>query len=101
MRLLLLVQLLLAMLLVGCDRRADATATATVDASSVRGNGLIRGQITLDGPPPTMGEIRNQPCCDGAPKTLKEETVVVGPSGGLANTFVYIEGLPRISGQPL
>src|SRR5688572_27931430 len=99
MRPLLLAQLLLAILLVGCDQRADAVAT--VDPSSVRGNGIIRGHVTLDGPPPVMSEIRNQPCCDGAPKTLKEETVVVGPSGGLANAFVYIEGLPRVSGQSL
>ena len=99
MRLSVLAQLLLAILLIGCDQRADALAT--VEASSVRGSGIVRGQIPLDGPPPVMSEIRNQPCCDGAPKTLKEETVVVSPTGGLANAFVYIEGLPRVSGQSL
>lgn len=92
-------QLLLATLLVGCDQRAGATATA--DPSTIHGAGIIRGKIVLDGSPPVMSEIRNTPCCDGAPKTVKEETVITGTNGGLANAFVYIEGLPRVNGQSL
>lgn len=84
----------------GCDRRSSASA-ALADASTIRGHGVMRGQVIVDGPPPVMSEIRNQPCCDGAPKTLKEETVVTSASSGLANTFVYIEGLPRVNGQSL
>jgi plastocyanin len=91
--------LLLAMMLVGCDQRAGATATA--DPSTIHGSGIIRGQIILDGTAPVMSEITNKPCCTGAPDKLKEETVVTGATGGLANTFVYIEGLPRVNGQSI
>lgn len=103
MRFAALAQLLLLGLLVGCDQQTNASAPiATLpDASTIAGSGVIRGTVTLDGTPPAMGEIRNEPCCVGAPKTIKEETVVVGANGGLANTFVYIEGLPRVNGQSL
>ncbi|MBC8108439.1 MAG: hypothetical protein H7Z14_17775 [Anaerolineae bacterium] len=85
----------------GCDQRSNASSAQPADASTIHGARIIRGQIILDGPPPVMTEIRNTPCCDGAPKTLKEETVVIGANGGLANTFVYIDGLPRVNGQSL
>ncbi|CAN5671952.1 methylamine utilization protein [soil metagenome] len=91
---------LLAVCAIGCDQRSSAK-TAPLDATAIHGGGVIRGRIILDGPPPVMNEIRNQPCCDGAPTTLSEETVVIGANGGLANTFVYLEGLPRVNGQSL
>jgi len=95
-------QLLLAALAIGCDQRSNASSSASLpDASTIHGSGVIRGTISLDGPAPAMNVIRNEPCCDGAPKTQKEETVVIGSGGGLANAFVYLEGLPRVSGQSL
>jgi hypothetical protein len=103
MRFVAIAQLLLVGMLIGCDQQTNASApVATLpDASTITGDGVIRGTITLDGASPVMSEIRNEPCCVGAPKTIKEETVVVGANGGLANTFVYIEGLPRVNGQSL
>jgi hypothetical protein len=97
-----LVITLVACGIVGCDRGSEAkTAAAPVKKiEEVRGSGVIRGRVTLDGTPPVMATIANQPCHDGA-EPLREETVMVGGGGGLANVFVYVEGLPRVDGSPL
>src|SRR5690349_13614769 len=98
-----LVMTLVACAALGCDRGSDANVAAAAPVKKledVRGNGLVRGRVTLDGTPPVMQSIENNPCHDGA-GPLKEETVVVGKAGGLANAFVYVEGLPRVDGTPL
>jgi hypothetical protein len=50
--------------------------------------------VSLEGPAPQMTEVANESCHAGAPK-LKQETVIVGATGGLANALVYLEGAPR------
>ncbi len=83
------------------ERSAIRAAPPPVAHSEeVHGPCAIRGRVVLIGAPPPMKEIENQPCHAGAPK-LKEETVVVGNDGGLANTFVRIEGLPPTDGSKL
>jgi hypothetical protein len=94
-------QLLLTLLTIGgCDRASDPASAVLPDArTAISGPGVVRGTVMLVGTPPEMGVIKNEPCADHAPKTLREETVVVGKDNGLANTFVYLEGLPRASGR--
>jgi plastocyanin len=41
--------------------------------------------------------LPNQPCCEDS-KPIPEETVVVGPNGGLANTFVFLVDAPPSDG---
>jgi hypothetical protein len=90
----------LVVALAGCDRGSQAkVATAPVKKiEEVRGNGVIRGRVMLDGTPPVMATISNEICHDKA-TPLKEETVVVGNENGLANVFVYVQGLPRVDGS--
>src|SRR3954451_12895658 len=98
-----LVIVLLAGAMLGCDRGSDANVAAAVPVKKleeVRGNGVVRGRVALEGTPPAMQTIENKPCHDGA-APLKEETVVVGEARGLANAFVYVEGLPRVDGTSM
>ena len=61
--------------------------------------GSIRGMVKLQGDVPEMPPIdfsSNPQCEREHPKPVKEEAVIVGPDGGLANAFVWIKsGLPN------
>ena len=83
--------------IVGCDRGSQAKAppASVKKLEEVRGKGVLRGRVTLDGTPPVMAVISNELCHDHA-TPLKEETVVAGGDGALANVFVYVQGLPRV-----
>ncbi|MDB5324789.1 MAG: hypothetical protein JWM57_358 [Phycisphaerales bacterium] len=91
--------ILLLALLGGC--REVPPEVPRVPASSVTGNGSVRGVVHFDGTPPPRATVRNEPCCPGAPPTQLEDTVIVGPAGGLANTFVFIENGPATEGSAL
>jgi plastocyanin len=82
----------LAALLLSCDRPANTDIGPPPSDRFVTGPGVVRGKISFPGTPPVMKELKNDQCCEGA-KPLKEETVVVGPDKGLANCFVWIEGI--------
>lgn len=86
------------LVLVGCGAGDDAGPGVPPD--SVRGEGVITGRVTLQGTPPPRLPVKNEPCHD-ASKPILDETVVVGPDGGLANVFVYLEGGPRVDGRSL
>lgn len=61
--------------------------------------GSIRGVVKLNGEVPGVPPIdfsSNPQCEREHPTPVGEETIVVGPDGGLANTFVWIKsGLPN------
>ncbi len=80
---------LVCLTLTSCDSKPRTPVAPPI----VWGNGSVTGTIRLIGTPPTMRDIPNRPCHAGAPP-LKEENVVVDSSGGLANVFVSIEGVP-------
>lgn len=86
---------------VGCDsRRTSAPPPA---APVINGKGIIRGIVRFQGTPPIMHEIPNTQCHPGAPP-LKEETVIVSPTGGLKNVIVSLDagpGAPRASSPAL
>jgi plastocyanin len=86
--------LLLAAVCCGCDSR---NTTKNAAPPTAWGTATIRGKVSFVGTPPVMRILPNQPCCEGA-TPIPEETVVVGHSGGLANTFVFIEGVPASDG---
>ena len=71
----------------------------TVD--SAKGTATLRGRVKFLGTPPAMKVLKNEPCHEGAPKAILEETVLVGADQGLKNVFVYLEGGPAVDGATL
>lgn len=82
-----------------CDNPAPPKTRLPLD--QVGGNARVSGKVTFTGTPPERKIIENKPCHPGA-GPIVDETVIVGSAGGLANVFVFIEGLPatRNSGRP-
>jgi plastocyanin len=67
--------------------------TATVPAAAAAppaGHAVIEGTVTLTGAPPVMASTKRDadPFCAKTP--MKDEEVVVGPGGGLANVVVRV-----------
>ena len=79
-----------------CKEKAPA---APPRPQPVFGQGVIRGKVTFSGAAPKLEPIRNQPCCEGAPETLPDETVVVNDNGELPNVLVYISNIPPSDGS--
>jgi hypothetical protein len=71
-------------------------AGAAIDLDSPR---LIRGTIRVLGElaprPPLVPVVGNTPDTKHLTDPIPDETVVVGPDGGLANCFVYLDALPE------
>jgi plastocyanin len=95
---LVVVTILSALCLVGCDRASVAKPAPLPRV--VEGNGIIRGSVQLTGPAPTMPEITisSERCCQGEP-ALHEETVIVNDNNTLRNVFVYLENAPQTDGS--
>ena len=103
-----LVLVVVASVLCACDRKAEspsATPRVLRKLEDVRGTGIVKGRVKLDGVVPEMRVIENKPCHHGA-EPIREETVEVGATGGLKNVIVSIEsptigaidgsGLPQV-----
>jgi plastocyanin len=72
-----------------------AGAGAAYRAVAVPDGGTIRGAVRLAGTPPRPAEhavARDAAAC-GA--TVRSPRLTVGPGGGVANAFVYLEGIAR------
>ena len=89
----------------GCDDKPAAPAAAPVAAPApapmpaaapaavaAPGPGVVTGVITLAGPAPEMAELQRgaDPVC--AKDAMKDESVIVGKKGELANVIVHIIG---------
>lgn len=94
--------LVVALLVVGCDEKSDKEAPAVAKKqaaagpSASGGSGTIRGTVSLNGEPPAMAEIANQPCHAGA-TPIRDETVVADERGHLANVVVFLREAPKAS----
>ncbi|HEX3902833.1 MAG TPA: carboxypeptidase regulatory-like domain-containing protein [Polyangia bacterium] len=66
------------------------TATVPALAAPPTGHAVIEGTVKLNGTPPEMAPTRRDadPFCAKTP--MKDEEVVVGPGGGLANVVVRV-----------
>jgi Polysaccharide lyase family 4, domain II len=71
--------LLVPLMTCGCDRGSPAPAATT----SSTGNGVIHGRVFFVGEPPPRRIIPGSPNC-------VDESVVVGPAGGLKNVIVFL-----------
>ncbi len=70
----------------GCGKE-PADQSSPSSGSPVTGNGVIHGRILLVGNPPAEKII------PGSPKA-KDESIVVGASGGLKNVIVFLKDAP-------
>ncbi len=89
-----------ALSLIACDSKPPAS-TARVPAESITGSGVVRGKVIITDPPPTLAALKNEPCCEGAPATVPDESVIVNPNNTLANSVVFIQGGPKADGANL
>ncbi len=92
--------LLAAMIAIGCDTRPPPSS-ARVPADSITGPGVVKGKVIITTPPPPLPPLKNEPCCEGAPATLPDESVVVNANGTLANAVVFVQGGPKADGSAL
>ena len=92
--------LLTLAVMAGCGD-APPPPVPRVPAASVAGHGTVTGRVTFDGTAPPRENVRNEPCCPGAPATQLKEDVIVNPNGTLANVFVYLDGGPKTDGSAL
>lgn len=95
-----LITLTTTLSLVGCDAKAPVN-TARVPAESIAGPGVVRGQVIITNPPPPLPAIKNEPCCEGAPPTVPDESVIVNSNNTLRNAVVFIQGGPKTDGANL
>jgi hypothetical protein len=72
-----------ALLIPGCGRGSPAPAAA----ASTAGNGVVRGRVFLIGDAAPARIIPGSPNC-------RDESVVVGPTGGLKNVIVFLGDAP-------
>jgi len=72
-----------ALLIPGCDRSSPAPAAT----ASATGTGVVRGRVFLVGQPPPQRIIPGSPNCP-------DESIVVGPAGGLKNVIVFLADAP-------
>lgn len=84
-----------------CDRAPSASNAPRVPAESIKGPGVVRGKVIFGATPPAPKTLKNEPCCEGAPATVPDETVVVNPDGTLANVVVFLQGGQRADGKSL
>jgi plastocyanin len=72
---------------------APAAATVAVDPNA----GSVTGLVKFEGAPPKMGNLQMSAdsfCNAAHPAPVKDEEVVVGPGGELANVLVYVKNAP-------
>ncbi|MGN6505267.1 MAG: hypothetical protein ACTHM6_06845 [Tepidisphaeraceae bacterium] len=86
---------------IACDPSPPPDTTPRVPVASVTGPGIIRGRVNFNGPIPPEKLVRNEPCCPGAPKTQRDESILVNPNGTLANVAVYLENGPHTDAPTL
>jgi hypothetical protein len=85
-----------SMFISGCKREAPQ-ASATTNAVAPSGNDpLVSGRITLQGTPPPPRTIVMDPTCGKLHTNAPTEADYrVGEANGLAEVFVYLQGVPE------
>ncbi|MCS7032456.1 MAG: hypothetical protein NZ561_00500, partial [Phycisphaerae bacterium] len=90
----------LLLTVMACENHDSATADR-LSPEQARGTAVVRGTVRFAGPPPPRRTLKSEPCHHGQQRTILDETVIVGPDGGLKNVFVYLEGGPKVDGRLL
>jgi plastocyanin len=89
---------LMVSIVAGCGEPSSETATPPLPQPTF-GQGVVRGKVTFSGAVPRLQPHRNEPCCEGAPATVPDETVVVNGKGELANVLVYLANISASDGS--
>jgi plastocyanin len=82
--------------IVACDDRSASTGISALDPP-VFGDATIRGSVRFIGQPPPLAMIDMKGTCRDA-RPIQEETIVVGPSGGLRDVVVWLDDAPPSNG---
>lgn len=87
--------ILVAAALPGCSASdasvpAGQAGTKRIDAATT---GSLAGRVTFQGqaPAPAVHKVDADPACAAGGSTLADESLVIGPDGGLKNAFVYVK----------
>jgi plastocyanin len=79
------------------DEGAEASAASSplVAAGGAESWGTLRGRFVYDGPPPTPAKLgdkvnKDLECCGRYLDQLVDESLIVGPDGGIADVFVFV-----------
>ncbi len=84
--------LLTACVLAGCKRGEASKPHVARSTSAPAGGGLVRGVVKFDAPRPAP---KSTACaCEGTPRQIPDESLVVGDDGRLANVIVYLKDAP-------
>lgn len=89
------------MLTLSCGPSQPKAAGGRVPAKSISGPGVAQGKVMIKDPPAPLPPLKNEPCCEGAPATVPDESIVVNDNGTLANVVVFIQGGPKAEGSDL
>lgn len=84
-----------------CGPSQPKSAGGRVPSKSVTGPGVVEGKVSITNAPPLLPPLKNEPCCEGAPATVPDESVVVNENGTLANVLVYVQGGPKADGSDM
>jgi plastocyanin len=84
-----------------CGPSQSKSSGARVPAKSITGPGVVEGKVHIKDPPAPLPPLKNDPCCEGAPATVPDESMVLNDNGTLANVVVYIQGGPKADGSDL
>ncbi|HZL37021.1 MAG TPA: carboxypeptidase regulatory-like domain-containing protein [Tepidisphaeraceae bacterium] len=96
---------LLAAFALGCDDRASSIASKSPPPpppATVAHPGTIWGRVIFAGPAPKLPRLptTGDPTCHQMhPDGVPDESILIGPGGGLANVFVYIKDAPASTGS--
>src|SRR5215475_14450052 len=84
----------------GCEeKKVEApppapSAPPSGPAAPTGDKGDIKGKITVSGKIPVMEDLKRNSDAFCAKKQMKDESVVAGKGGELANVIVHVNGLP-------
>ena len=73
---------------------AAAAPSGTVAAPATSDKGEVKGTVVVTGKLPVMEDLKRSSDAFCAKKQMKDESVVAGKKGELANVLVHVDGLP-------
>ncbi len=82
--------LLVSVALSGCGKSSSKSAQAPV----ALGDGVIQGVVDFSGKPPERKLLKKDAECGKQTMDIYDDSVLVGPDGGLKNVIVYLKDAP-------
>lgn len=86
------------------ESEETSSETTKVEAAKIEQFGTFKGRVTVSGTVPPLAPLVSQgqqmqdAICSAQP--VPNESVVIGPNGGLSGVFVYLNRLPNVDVPP-